>query len=127
MPTNCPYKCIFFKHTYLLQLSVVKGKTKAFLCLVCNDAIPKQGRAKPYLHEFFKSAAVVREWSASFWAALPLGKDSRYPLDIRLGRLQGLAKRCNTKNTCAPFRKFITKHLYCTVRYCLTTRGFGVY
>jgi hypothetical protein len=104
MPTNCPYKCIFFKYTCLFQPSVVKGKTKDFLCLVCNHAIPTQERSKPYLHEFLKSVAIVREWSASCWAALLLGKDSRNPLDIRLGRSQGLAKRCNKKHLC-PFPK----------------------
>jgi len=116
---------LFQVHIFILA-SVVKGKTKAFLCLVCNHAIPTHERAKPYLHEFLKSPATVREWSASCWAALPLGEDSRYPLDIRLSRSQGLAKRCDKKNNCAPFRKFITKHLYCTVCYCLTTRDFGV-
>jgi hypothetical protein len=76
---------------------VVKSMTKAFLCLVCNHAIPTHEKAKAYFHEFLKSAAIVREWLASCWAALPLGKDTRYPLDIRLGRSQGLAKRCDKK------------------------------
>jgi len=115
MPKNCPYKCIFLKCTYLFQPSVVKSKTKAFLCLVCNHAIPTHKRAKPYLNEFLKSAAIVREWSASCWAALPLGKDSRYPMDIRLGWSQGVAKRCD-KNICAPFRGI---HQQAFVLYCM--------
>jgi hypothetical protein len=117
MPINCLYKCIFFKHTYevFILASVVKGKTKASLCLVCNHAIPTHERAKPYLHEFLKSAATVREWSASCWAALPLGEDSRYPLDIRLSRSQGLAKRCDKKNMC-PFPKI---HYQAFVLYCM--------
>lgn len=115
MPKNCPHKCIFFKCTYLFQSSVVKIKTKAFLCLVCNHANPTHERAKPYLHEFLKSAAIVREWSASCWAALPLGKDSRYPLDIRLDRSQGLAKRCDKKKYLCPFPKI---HYQAFVLYC---------
>jgi len=104
-----------FKYTYFFQLSVVKGKTRVFLCLVCNHAIPTHGRTKPFLNEFLKSAAVVRERSASRWAALPLGKYSRYPLDIRLGRSRGLAKRCDEKYLC-PFPK---THYQAFVLYCM--------
>jgi hypothetical protein len=76
---------------------VIKKKVKLFLCSIKHDAIKTYGGVEVRLHHSWPHHWMEVSGQLQATLASPLGRNSRYPLDRRQGRLQSRSGRCGVQ------------------------------